>query len=760
MNKRPLILISLTLAVFGLPGRVLVDGQPAEKVIPPRGPETVTITLLEPTSERPPGSARPTFQWSTETSAAGLTYDFVLREITAEALKKEDATALDRGPVVFERKGIRGIEVAYPESSAPLDKTKVYAWAAVAHDSQGRQVGQATTVIGFPNMPLGFCILWLNSPASYAVCQSLTGNFTASISWSMFNSSGGSATWTLTDPNGSQSSGSAGTIPISWTGTAPGVYQWTLTVTKGNCTRTRTITLTVYPSFQVQILDYPSGIAMTDICWGDDATLKMVDVSGNPLPSGCPVSWDYSANGGSTWIPLGQGNPINTNPIINTNPLFSGLSCTAGQNSITLQFRGTLPNCPNFPPAGASACPILTAPLTVWCLPQAGTITINGSNPQICNSSSSYPLPVTLNLNGQLGTVDYWTVNGGSPIPGSQLQTTITYPIPSAGTYYFCAFVHNGSCVVPVHTCQQIIVEDPIQGAIQVTQNGVPNPNPEVCWGDDKVTMTFVPTKPLPAGTTFSWEYDINCTGSWSSTGTGTGITQNSNDLILSPFYPAGVNSCLVDKVCWRVKADSHSGICLPSYISVNQANTPVTIHVIKPFDHTNPPVISPSQPAVKCPGQSVPLTVSNPACATGPFTYQWYLNGLPISIAGATTPSINAVDPGNYTVIVCNKNHCDCIETAPVTVRDCVTVVKITGPCACKAGQGITLTANASSQVVPSGGSSSNCGGPYTYTWSTGAQTQSITIPCPSATTNYWVDVKDAMFCTTRANYSVKRCP
>jgi hypothetical protein len=777
MNKRTLILITITLAVSVLQALALVNGQAYERkglrqteefgaaaeVTSSQVKETVTILPIEPTPDRPPKTTRPTFTWRTDPSGAGLTYDFVLWEEAPTALARVDATGLEDGRAVFEQRGIRATEVAYPETLSPLDPTKVYAWAVLAYDIQGSQVGHAITAfrqIGPPPIifPPGFCGLILTSPFTYSFCQS-GGTFISSISWLLFTVPPGppNATWTLIDPNANSTSGTVacggslcpGNVPISWPANQPGTYQWTLTVTRGNCTRKQTITLYVYPKLQVQIRDYPTSTTVTNICWGDDATLNMLDVFGNAPPSGCQVTWEYSANGGSTWNPLGQGNPFNTNPITSTNPLFGSLNllCNPPTANITLQFRGTLdPNCLNLPQAWPAACPnVMTTSLKVWCPTQPGTIS---ASPGIKICSNNNPVNVTLTLSGQVGTVTGWTVNG-NPITGSAGQTTITYPITSAGTYQFCATVQNGPCA-PAPACVTVIVEDPINGTIKVTQNGVITPSPVVCWGDDKVTMTFVPTNPLPPGTIIKWEYQINCTLPWINSNV-TGLTQNSNDLILTPFYPA-VNPCLVDKVCWQVTVQSPTLICPATIVG------PVTIKVIKPFDRNNPPVISPAQPPVKCPGQPVTLTVTNyNNCATGPFTFQWSFNGLPVP--GATSASINAVDPGNYTVEVCNMNKCDCIETAVVTVRDCITVVEIQGPC-CKAGQTVTLTAAiVSSQVFPPGGPPSNCGGPYTYLWSTGATTPSITIPCPSTTTIYWVEVTNAMGCKTKVFRTVKAC-
>jgi hypothetical protein len=770
MSNRAPLLIAFTLAIFAVPAGSQTAEKPAataekaaataekpvameEKTAARPALETIKITATEPAAEKPLETTRPRFRWAAESAPGDLTYDVVLWEVDAKATGRDDAGKRKEPKIVFERRGLRETELAYPESGAPLDKTKFYAWGVVANDSKGNQVGRTMTPVGFLPFPPFACPPWIFVwPQTFTYCQQSSGNFSNNVSFFFFPSNSGTVTAAVTNPSGITTPvnvnctfvGCAGSLPISWPATQPGTYQWTLTVKVGTCTLSTPITLSIYPNLQVQVLDYPSNSPTTNLCWGDDATLTMTDVSGNPPPAGCQVTWEYSSNSGTTWKPLGVGNPFNTNPITSANPLFAGLLCT-GQD-ITLQFRGTLdPNCP-LPSSGRppNCSNVKTTSLKVTCPTQPGTIT-SSLGPNICNAMAVYPFNVPLTLSGSLGTVVGWTASGPCSVSGTGTSAIGVFTGPGQCT--FSANVQNAPCK-PQSSDVTVTVEDPIKGNIQVTQNGSPNQTPEVCWGDDKVEMTFVPTNPLPPGAVLTWEYQIDCAGPWTASGV-TGTTQNSNDLILPPFYPP-VNSCVVNKVCWHIKAQGK--ICPANTIG------PVTINVIKPFNKNSPPVISPSQPPVKCPGQPVTLTVSNSNnCATGPFTFQWYLDGL--ALTGETSPSINAIEPGNYTVEVCNKNKCDCIETAPVTVRDCITVVEIKGPC-CKMGQTATLTASiVSSQIFPPGGSSANCGGPYTYLWSTGATTASIQITCPSTSASYWVEVTNAMGCKTKVVYPVKGC-
>ncbi|MBU2586477.1 MAG: hypothetical protein KKH32_14255 [Bacteroidetes bacterium] len=676
----------------------------------------VTIKLISPTEERPAQNNRPTFEWKTEPAIEGITYTIVVREI-------EEGVDPESGKILFERSGIRETILRYPAEIPALDTAKVYVWKVT-----GIKDGKVVAVSQLLPIPWPWYICWLiPNPPTQKICLGSTPQLCA---WAIMFGTGisGPYTWSLTDPNGPPQTGSS---PAGWFAlicvsptmpTTPGVYTYTLTVTRGTCTRTVTFTVNVYPNLTAAVLDYPSGNPITDLCWGDDATVNM-----NGVPPGCSVTWYYRDLPISTWTLLGTGNPYNTNQIKPT--------CSPGQPFVIREFKGKV-SCTNMPTPWPTSCPDdKIVSLQVWCPTQPGTISVSPGT-QIC-SNNNYPVNVTSTVTGYVGTILGWTVNN-SPIPNSAGQSTITYSITSAGNYTFCVQVKNGTCQQQ-QACILVKVEDPITA--QITSN-----KSEVCWGKDaQLTLTHNG----PPGTQVQWQYQINCAPPWITTG-NTGTVQNTNELF-GPSYP-GINPpqnppCVPDKICWRAIVSSPTGICPPT------VTAPLTINVIQP---PTKPTISPPGPLVKCPNTSVTLTASTPACGTPPFTYQWYLNGLPVA-AGQT---IQATQPGNYFVVVYNKNNCDSAQSKnTVTVRDCSTKVVIQGPCTCSSGTAITLTAIPTSFVVPPG-PPGNCGPPYTYLWSTGATTQSIIIPCPQQTTTLWVEVTNAMGCKTKVYHTIKRCP
>jgi hypothetical protein len=134
------------------------------------------------------------------------------------------------------------------------------------------------------------------------------------------------------------------------------------------------------------------------------------------------------------------------------------------------------------------------------------------------------------------------------------------------------------------------------------------------------------------------------------------------------------------------------------------------------------------------CQGGSVVLTANTGAG----LSYQWRLNGNPIS--GATSSSYTANASGSYTVVVTNASTCSSTSIATVVTVNALPVASISpnGLVEICEGQSIALTAN----------------GGVSYLWSTGAPTQSITV---STEALYTVTVTDINGCTDTESQFVK---
>lgn len=144
----------------------------------------------------------------------------------------------------------------------------------------------------------------------------------------------------------------------------------------------------------------------------------------------------------------------------------------------------------------------------------------------------------------------------------------------------------------------------------------------------------------------------------------------------------------------------------------------PFDVHVYR-FSQTNqsPAILFPPQSRTNHPGTRAAFTVS--ADGTGPLTYQWRRNGVPLTdggaVSGATTPtltfsSVVASDAGNYDVIVTGSGN---VTSAPATL----TVVDYAS------GQVPAIVTPPQSRTNPAGTTATfevavSGNGPFAYQW------------------------------------------
>jgi hypothetical protein len=137
--------------------------------------------------------------------------------------------------------------------------------------------------------------------------------------------------------------------------------------------------------------------------------------------------------------------------------------------------------------------------------------------------------------------------------------------------------------------------------------------------------------------------------------------------------------------------------------------------------------VITPSQKNDSCYGNSNGTITINASGGTAPYTYSWN--------SGQTTSGISGLPAGTYT---CNvTEHGGCSGNVSVTIsQPAILASSAPNQSVCP---GVCVPIN----PITSGGTS-----PYTYTWSNGQTTSSITV-CPSATTTYTYITRDSKGCT-----------
>lgn len=138
-------------------------------------------------------------------------------------------------------------------------------------------------------------------------------------------------------------------------------------------------------------------------------------------------------------------------------------------------------------------------------------------------------------------------------------------------------------------------------------------------------------------------------------------------------------------------------------------------------------PTVTTTKINTNCPNSCDGSIATNPPIGVGPFTYLW----TPGNSSGTSLTNLCA---GPYSVKVTDANGCNTIikDTiiSPPPILSAATIVN--APCG---GQ-----CNGSISVAPTGGTA-----PYTFSWSTGALTNSISNLCVGT---YFVQIKDAKNC------------
>ncbi len=117
-------------------------------------------------------------------------------------------------------------------------------------------------------------------------------------------------------------------------------------------------------------------------------------------------------------------------------------------------------------------------------------------------------------------------------------------------------------------------------------------------------------------------------------------------------------------------------------------------------------------------------------------YTYSWS--------TGATTSSVSSLSAGTYTILVTDAHGCTATGSVTITQPAAVLLANATvnTNVSCNGGH------NGSAQSAPSGGTSA-----YTYSWSTGATTSSVS--SLSAGT-YTILVTDAHGCTATGRVTI----
>lgn len=127
-----------------------------------------------------------------------------------------------------------------------------------------------------------------------------------------------------------------------------------------------------------------------------------------------------------------------------------------------------------------------------------------------------------------------------------------------------------------------------------------------------------------------------------------------------------------------------------------------------------------------------------NPAGGVQPYTYLWS--------TGATTPTISGLQAGTYSVTVTDANDCEAFGEITLTEPPSVDVSIQATPETCDDANDGTATASVQNGTAP-----------YTYAWSNGGNTETITGLAPGT---YSVTVVDVNGCTGTATTTIDPAP
>lgn len=275
------------------------------------------------------------------------------------------------------------------------------------------------------------------------------------------------------------------------------------------------------------------------------------------------------------------------------------------------------------------------ANLTVNALPTAAQIAVTPTtNPSVCNGAAA-----TLSVPATTGFTYQWLDNG-LPIAGA---TSNMYMATVADTFSVRVTTNAG--------CQALSANRVVSLLPVPVATMTPDTAQTICAGQS-VTFTTSPS----TGVTYQWTLNnVNITNATSGSYTASA---------------AGV---------YRVRVVNASGCA--------DTTDPVTVTVSTAPTAT----ISPSTTQAICPGNAVAFT----ATAGAGFTYQWRLNGSPIS--GATSAAYSANAAGTYSVVVTNANGCSATSTNVVVnlnTSPVATITPTTTQLICP-GNTVTFTAN-----------------------------------------------------------------
>lgn len=304
----------------------------------------------------------------------------------------------------------------------------------------------------------------------------------------------------------------------------------------------------------------------------------------------------------------------------------------------------------------------------------------------------------------------------------------------------FAISVTGGDCITPVTgTWSGTGITDPVAGTFDPSLVGSGNHTVTFTSSCGYVATAEISVSPCALDVCIEANGDLTASGgaepySWQEEQT----TQDCSSCVIGCNFPPG---CAVNVTGWSTFTTGTTISDPGTYPIQVVDNTGATFLINSLADlspcSTDPPcpqinVAISNQSDVSCNGANDGAATVSATGGSGPYTYTW----VPGNITGATQTGLS---PQTYTVSVEDANNC------PGSVQ-----VTIAEPSALSANAVATDACDntGTASASPSGGT-----GPYTYSWSTGETTSSISNLAPGG---YTVTVTDANSCTVQQTVTV----